>query len=86
VKREEWKKLREMLPLIKAEIIRNILESEGIPVMFKSAAFPFTDTVYFGMGGMVDVLVPEKLFKQAESILSTFQGGGEDGSQENTTS
>ena len=83
--KEEWRKLREMLPIMEAEMIKNILESEDIPVMFKSSSSPFTDAVYFGVGGRVDVFVPEEFFEQAEGILSTLQGGEEDESQEDTT-
>lgn len=74
-----WKVLRAGLPVHEAELVKNILNSSGIPVMLKSESSPYTDTVYFGVGGLLDVFVPEEKYEEAEDILESLSGGEESG-------
>ncbi len=74
-----WKVLRAGLPVHEAELVKNILNSSGIPVMLKSESSPYTDTVYFGAGGLLDVFVPEEKYEEAEDILESLSGGEESG-------
>ncbi|RKX45740.1 MAG: hypothetical protein DRP27_03390 [Thermotogae bacterium] len=76
-----WKRLRSGLPFHEAELVKNILKSSGIPVMLKSKSTPYTDTVYFGAGGLLDVFVPQESFEEAEALLESLSGGEKSGEE-----
>ncbi|NPV29552.1 MAG: glutamate decarboxylase [Firmicutes bacterium] len=49
-----------------AEMLKEILTSEGLLVMLRSAGIP-----HFGDGGAVEILVPESEAEEAYEILSS---------------
>jgi len=49
-----------------AEMLKEILTSEGLLVMLRSTGIP-----HFGDGGAVEILVPESEAEEAYEILST---------------
>lgn len=54
---------------INAEIIKDVLNAEGILVMLRLTGIP-----HFGDGGSFEVLVPESEAEQAQEILSEGPG------------
>ncbi|AKI97204.1 putative signal transducing protein [Kosmotoga pacifica] len=68
------KKLKETIPLYEAELIKGILENEGIVVELRSSQVVYTDSVVFGEGSLTDVWVPEEMLKRAEKILEEYKG------------
>jgi hypothetical protein len=69
-----------------AEIIRSYLESNGIYVFLKSSTVPYGDGPVMGMGGPVEIWVPENSVEAAMELLerreSNMGGGSEDDSAE----
>lgn len=52
--------------LSRAELLKQILNTEGLLVMLRSTGIP-----HFGDGGSVEVLVPESEAEEAHEILSS---------------
>jgi hypothetical protein len=57
-----------------AELIRGLLEGEGIPVAFKSQQVPWMDGVMrMGAGFWGDILVPKELADKAREIIAAYE-------------
>jgi|YNPMSStandDraft_1061717.scaffolds.fasta_scaffold05076_4 hypothetical protein len=69
-----------------AEIIKSYLESNGIYVFLKSSTVPYGDGPVMGMGGPVEIWVPENSVETAMELLekreSNMGGGSENDSTE----
>ncbi|MGC8972066.1 MAG: putative signal transducing protein [bacterium] len=62
-----------------AEIIKSYLESNGIYVFLKSSTVPYGDGPVMGMGGPVEIWVPEISIESAIELLEkreSYKGGG----------
>ncbi|OAA31077.1 hypothetical protein AT15_08870 [Kosmotoga arenicorallina S304] len=68
------KKLKEAIQRHEAELIKGILENEGIEVEIKPSHIAYTDTIYFGEGSLSDILVPDEMFEKAKKILEEYSG------------
>ena len=61
-----------------ADIVKALLESEGIPIVFKSMQVPMYDGIMvMGEGYWGDLLVPENLAEQAREIVNAYEGDGD---------
>lgn len=67
----EWKSLG-VFDLTKAEMIRGILEEEGIESFTKGTTAPYADPVIFGQGGMVEIMVREDDYDRAVELIENF--------------
>jgi len=65
----EWVKIKEVQGIVKAQIIRGLLEANGIPVKLKHE----TAAVLFGITmngiGKVEIAVPEEYKELAEELI-----------------
>jgi len=60
-----------------ANIVKGILESEGIPVMLKSLQIPWYDGIMqMGEGYWGDVLVTEDVADEARNIIKSYEDRG----------
>ena len=75
---EGWKSLG-VFDLTKAEMIKSVLDEEGIENFMKGATVPYADPVIFGQGGMVEIMVKEEDYERAVELIEDFEMGvGED--------
>ncbi|HBT39958.1 MAG: hypothetical protein XD58_0374 [Thermotoga sp. 50_1627] len=74
-----WKVLVENVNVSFANVLKSVLEQNGIEVLVRASKL--FDPVIFGQGGLVDLLVPEEKYEQARSLMKEAQEHGE----ENTT-
>lgn len=75
-----WKVLIEGVNVSLANILKSMLEQNGIEVLVRASKL--FDPVIFGQGGLVDLLVPEEEIDRARSVVEEARKHGE----ENTTS
>jgi len=75
-----WKVLIEGVNVSLANILKSMLEQNGIEVLVRASKL--FDPVIFGQGGLVDLLVPEEEIDRARSVVKEARKHGE----ENTTS
>ena len=68
------KKLKEAIQRHEAELIKGILENEGIEVELRPSHIVYTDTIYFGEGSLTDILVPDEMLEKARKILEEYKG------------
>ncbi|AEH51923.1 hypothetical protein Theth_1882 [Pseudothermotoga thermarum DSM 5069] len=66
-----WKILFEQIDFTTANLIKALLEDNGVEVVIKSAKE--FDPVIFGQGGMVQILVKEEDFEKAQQLLKEAQ-------------
>ncbi len=64
--KEEWEKVAEVREY-EAEMIKEMLEENGIPVLVRQSDYAMP--VIFGSGGMVEVLVPKDFVDKAKEII-----------------
>ncbi len=72
---EKWKQVKICMDSMEAQLIRGLLESEGIPVQMDNVnmhdLLPGTSLIN------IKLLVPEEDFDKAESLIKTFYEGEE---------
>ncbi|HHV82014.1 MAG TPA: DUF2007 domain-containing protein [bacterium] len=64
---------------MEAEVIKSYLEDNGIFVFLKSSTVPYGDGPYMGIGGPVEVWIPESSIKVAIELVEKKkeeEGGG----------
>lgn len=64
---------------MEAEIIKSYLEDNGIFVFLKSSTTPYGDGPYMGIGGPVEVWIPESSVETAIELIekrNKEEGGG----------
>lgn len=71
-----WKMLIEGVNVSYANILKSILEQNGIDVLVRPSKL--FDPVIFGQGGFVDLLVPEGEFERARTLIEEAQAHGEE--------
>ncbi len=77
------KRLRKAIPQFEAEMFREILANEGIEAKIIPTKIAFFDSVYFGIGAMVDLSVGDEDFDKAFEVLEHMTG--ERGKEEDDT-
>ncbi|WP_448531471.1 putative signal transducing protein [Pseudothermotoga sp.] len=71
-----WKVLVEGVNVSLANVLKSLLEENGIEVVVKASKL--FDPVIFGQGGSVDLLVPEEKLEQARSLMEEARRHGEE--------
>ncbi|WP_448517088.1 putative signal transducing protein [Pseudothermotoga sp.] len=71
-----WKVLVEGVNVSLANVLKSLLEENGIEVVVKASKL--FDPVIFGQGGSVDLLVPEEKLEQARSLMEEARKDGEE--------
>lgn len=71
-----WKVLVEGVNIPLASMMKSILEQNGIQVLTRPSKL--FDSVIFGQGGTVDLLVLEDKFEEARSLIEEAQKSGEE--------
>ena len=70
----EWIKVKEIQGIVKAQIIKGLLEASGIPVKLKHE----TAAVLFGISmngiGKVEILVPQEYENLAKNLIEKAEG------------
>ncbi len=59
-----------------AEILRGLLEAQGIPVMLSQEGAARAMGINVGPFGEVEILVPAGLAEQARQVLDEYEAGG----------
>lgn len=72
-----WKVLIQEIDLTTANIIKSLLEENGIEVLIKPGTF---DPVIFGQGGLVQILVSQDDLQKAQEIVKEALEGEENSS------
>ena len=73
--RDGWSTLLEVYDRIEAEILKESLESQGIPAMlFHESAGTLYPTT-FGLLAKVEICVPDERLKEAETWLEAYNKG-----------
>jgi len=60
-----------------AEVLRSLLEAQGIPAVLSRESGGSVFPVNFGVFGLVDVLVPRSRWDEASRIANAFRSGAE---------
>ncbi|WP_448523700.1 putative signal transducing protein [Pseudothermotoga sp.] len=71
-----WKVLVEGVNVSLANVLKSLLEENGIEVVVRASKL--FDPVIFGQGGSVDLLVPEEKLEQARSLMEEARKDGEE--------
>lgn len=70
------KVLKSGIPEFEAKMFQEILLKEGIFSELVDSHFAYTDSVYFGSGGLVDIIVPDEVFDEAVQIFEDLKATG----------
>ena len=84
---QKWEVIETIAGDFQAELIRGLLEAQGIPVVLSQEGaghdiFPVT----FGMLGKVEVLVPSSYREQALQVIEEYEAGAFEVSEDSDTS
>jgi Putative prokaryotic signal transducing protein len=72
----EWEVVSEIAGELNAELIKGLLESQGIPVMLSQEGLGHSVlSLTVGPLGRVQVLVPSSLVPRAQQVLSDYENG-----------
>ncbi|HEY8541584.1 MAG TPA: DUF2007 domain-containing protein [Pseudothermotoga sp.] len=72
-----WKVLIQEIDLTTANIIKSLLQDNGIEVLIKPGSF---DPVIFGQGGLVQIMVMQDDLEKAQEIIKEALKGEENSS------
>jgi hypothetical protein len=72
---EEWVLVDTTAGQLQAEIVRGLLEAQGIQVWLNQAGAAHAYAMTVGSMGRVEVLVPSSADEQAQRILSDYYAG-----------
>jgi hypothetical protein len=75
MKQEEWVLVDTVAGQLQAEIVRGLLEAQGIQVWLNQAGAAHAYAMTVGSMGRVEVLVPSSTSEQAQRILSDYYAG-----------
>lgn len=70
--------LKSGVPEFEAKMFQEILLEEGIFSELVDSHFAYTDSVYFGSGGLVDIIVPDEVFDEAVQIFEDLKKTGKE--------
>ncbi|WP_367356513.1 DUF2007 domain-containing protein [Mesotoga sp.] len=76
------KVLKSGIPEFEAKMYQEILQKEGIFSELVDSHFAYTDSVYFGSGGLVDIIIPDDDFEEAVQIFEDLQERGREKTDE----
>jgi hypothetical protein len=69
---KQWKKLTFINDSVEAEMVRGLLEAQGIQVLLSKEAVGQVWGLSVGSASEVDVYVASDQFKEAQKILNTY--------------
>ncbi|CCU84236.1 conserved hypothetical protein [Mesotoga infera] len=72
------KVLKSGVPEFEAKMFQEILLEEGIFSELVDSHFAYTDSIYFGSGGLVDIIVPDEVFDEAVQIFEDLKKTGKE--------
>ncbi|HNQ70895.1 MULTISPECIES: DUF2007 domain-containing protein [Mesotoga] len=70
--------LKSGVPEFEAKMFQEILLEEGIFSELVDSHFAYTDSIYFGSGGLVDIIVPDEVFDEAVQIFEDLKKTGKE--------
>ncbi|MCB1222999.1 MAG: hypothetical protein KDK21_03555 [Mesotoga sp.] len=70
--------LKSGVPEFEAKMFQEILLGEGIFSELVDSHFAYTDSIYFGSGGLVDIIVPDEVFDEAVQIFEDLKKTGKE--------
>ncbi len=73
--RENWEVVHEISGELQAEMLRGLLEAQGIPVMLNQEGAGRAYGISVGRLGQVQILVPSSHAESARSILNDYYAG-----------
>ncbi len=73
---EHWIVIEEMSGMLQAEILRGLLEAQGISVVLSQEGAGRAMGLTVGALGTVQILVPQGELARAQSILDEYYAGG----------
>lgn len=72
---EEWVLLVKVQGLLQAELLRGLLEAQGIMVWVNPQGASHAYAVSVGTLGLVELLVPQSAIDQARQVLEAYERG-----------
>ena len=72
---QEWVVLEKIAGDLQAEILKGLLEAQGVPVLLSQEGAARAIGLSVGPLGEVEILVPEDFQEQAEKILEDYRTG-----------
>jgi hypothetical protein len=72
---ESWEIVAEVYGEIQAELLRGLLEAQGIPVTLNQEGAGRAYGINVGPLGMVQIMVPSHLGPEARQVLEDYQSG-----------
>jgi len=70
--------LKSGVPEFEAKMFQEILLEEGIFSELVDSHFAYIDSIYFGSGGLVDIIVPDEVFDEAVQIFEDLKKTGKE--------
>lgn len=71
----KWEAVAEAYGELQAEILRGLLEAQGIPVLLSQEGAGRAYGIQVGSLGLVHILVPSEYLATAENVLADCQAG-----------
>jgi hypothetical protein len=72
---QSWEKIGAVAGDLQAEILKGLLEAQGIPVVLSQEGAGQTFGLTVGRMGEVEILVPTHLVPQAQQVLDDYMQG-----------
>jgi hypothetical protein len=72
---EKWTQVAVIQSDLQAELLRGLLEAQGIPVLLSQEGAGRAIGLTFGPMGEVRILVPGSQLSRAQSILAAYEAG-----------
>ncbi len=72
---QSWERIGTAAGDLQAEILKGLLEAQGIPVVLSQEGAGQTFGLTVGRLGEVDILVPAHLAQQANQVLDDYEAG-----------
>jgi hypothetical protein len=72
---ENWESVQEIYGELQAEMLRGLLEAQGIPVLLNQEGAGRAYGINVGPLGAIQLLVPAELIEDARRILADYYAG-----------
>lgn len=73
--REDWKVLTDVNGPLEGELLKGLLEAQGIPVVLNQEGAGRAIGLTIGPLGLVQILVPAEQYQEAQQVLEDFYAG-----------
>ncbi len=78
---ENWQIIEEVYGEIQAELLRGLLEAQGVPVILNQEGAGRAYGINVGPLGMVQIMVPVRLIQEANQVLDDYYAGKFEGGE-----